>query len=190
MLELANPSTEGEHVVKTTIAALAGLLLLSGCNPAYKQPDSGSIALLRLYAPQTTAKFSNVSVYIHDDDKCTRAQKLRVLGGVNLGGVSASEIDRGMPKDKSYAENSYVEVEIDAAKRTNFSLVGAHGTSRCNLTMSFQPKPGRQYEVIYGLADPFCGASVDEIALQSGSLMRVKEPTAQTNQKLCTFFWN
>lgn len=165
---------------------------LSACTHAYRAPDSRSIAKVRFYIPEVVHALQSVGVYAFSDDNCGGATKLRQLGGIQLGGMSASDIDIGMWKDAQldYPKNSYVEIPVVADQRFNFTAVGAYAFATCNLTMSFLPKANAQYEVNYFTQGQQCNARIDEISLNGTSLNRTRERSAKLNARACTFFWN
>lgn len=178
--------------MKKAALAASCAAALSACTHAYKAPDANAIAKVRFYIPEVAQAAQSVGVYAFEDDNCGGASKLRQLGGIQLGGMSASDIDINMWKDAQlpYPKNAYVEIPVPADQRFNFTVVGSYAFATCNLTMSFLPRADAQYEVSYVTQGRQCNARVDEISLIGTRLNRIKEPSTRRNARPCTFFWN
>jgi hypothetical protein len=164
---------------------------VAGCNTAYRLPDNATqIARVRFSAPEATLG-NSASIYaMTDEDSCYNAQKLRHLGGWQMGGMPASEVDLGMPKTRGgYAKNTYVEIPVVAEQRFNFTVQG-DGGGTCRLTMSFLPKAGHQYEVTYYEHGGLCSVKIDHMLVQGKNVRLEPEPSAQQNKKTCNGFWN
>lgn len=168
-------------------------LTLAGCNTAYRLPEGAAqTAKVRFAAPE--AQFGNsVSIYaMTSEDNCNDAQKLRHLGGMQLGGLAAKDTDIGMLKadGAEYRRNSYVEIPIVAEQRANFALQGTMGGRACSLTVSFFPKAGRQYEVGYLSRGEKCYARISELVVDGGKVRLERELSSKRNENTCKRFWN
>jgi len=169
-----------------------GAIALAGCNMAYQLPDHATqIARVRFTAPEASIG-NSMSVYaMSDASSCMTAQKLRHLGGWQMGGMSASDVDLGMPRAGGrYEENTYVEIPVIAEQRFHFTLQGYAGGTKCSLTLSFLPKTGHQYEVGYSSKQGYCYGRVDELIVQGKTVRLQREPSTRRNEKDCGLFWN
>lgn len=173
--------------------ASIGVLLLTGCNPAYTNPDTVNIAKVRFYIPEVGPDIHSVGTYVFSDDHCNNGKKVWQIGGpIQLGGMSKQAIDVGMWKfpTRSYEDNKYAEILVEADQRLNFALHGVYLGAECNLTMSFLPKAQHQYEVTYLTNAGKCYANIYELVKDGDVLTEIKEPTGHKNAQTCTFFWN
>jgi hypothetical protein len=170
------------------------LILLSGCNLPYRPPaGSTNIAAVRFSVPEAARLATNVAVYVlSGENRCSDAKKVRLLGGLQLGGIPDDAVDIGMLKDPklTYQKNMYVEINVVADRRFNFAFAGHHGFEECFLSMSFLPKTGKQYEISYFTDVTYCHAAVSELS-RLGELVQVAEETSvKQNSVTCKRFWN
>jgi len=170
-----------------------GSLTLAGCNLAYRLPEGAAqTAKVRFSAPE--AQFGNsVSIYsLTSEGSCAGAQKLRHVGGLQLGGLASKDTDIGMLKitGADYKRNSYVEIPIVAEQRANFALQGTMRGRLCSLNVSFFPKAERQYEVLYYASGDSCYARISELVTKEGAVRPVRELSAKRNEQTCGMFWN
>ena len=170
-------------------------ITLAGCTFAYKPPDPGrNVAKVRFFAPEVGSKgILSVSVYAFTDDKCSGTTKLRQLGGPNLVfSIPSKDTDIGMWKDPetNYEKNLYVEVPVAAEERFNFAFLVSYVNASCKVTLSFLPKPNRQYEVTHFTTGRQCNATISEITREREHIHMSSEPSGHRNQQTCTSFWN
>ncbi len=169
-------------------------ITLTGCNTAYRLPEGATqTAKVRFFSPETARVANSLAIYsLTSPDQCMDAKKLRVLGGWQMGGMSANEVDIGMRKNPQtlYEKNMYVEVPVVAEKRFNFALQGLDTGKVCHLTMSFLPKADRQYEVSYRSDRDKCYGAIRELISVGDEVMLSPEPSAELNEKTCKMFWN
>lgn len=165
---------------------------VASCNRAYVPPTTQSQALVRFYSPEAVSLFQSVGVYAIKDDACLSARKIRGLGQLDFFSGGVDKTDRGMLKvpDSEYEELSYVEVPIAAGKRFKFAMEGNYPGATCDITMSFIPKDGAQYEVLFFTEKRHCNGVVFRLKQSAQKVTRKPEPSARESEEQCHVFWN
>ncbi len=133
----------------------------------------------------------SVLLYTFGDDKCGETRKVRVIGGVQLGGMSGAT-DLGMWKDAATKadEGRYFEIVIPAEQVFYFNVRGSHWGAICDVTQSFIPKQDRQYEVVFTRNTRSCLTRVSQLMLEGENLKRGAEQSWKRNQVTCSSYMN
>lgn len=170
-----------------------------GCNPAYKTPQVDSLAQVRFMVDRSDKKLEQVSTYIHPDDQCSKAQKLRDLASkVQLGGVPKEEVNIGMLKhaDTHYDPYNYIEVKVNSNERLNFTMIGASWLANCYISASFQPIKNNQYEVLFTHVympdkdDNYCKVDVFRLVKKDGDVAKITDTPIKQKKPPCWHFYN
>ena len=133
----------------------------------------------------------SVLLYTFGDDKCGETRKVRVIGGVQLGGMSG-EPDLDMWKDVATKadQGRYFEIVVPAEQVFNFNVRGSHWGAICDVTQSFNPQKDQQYEVVFTRTGKSCFTRVSRLTLEGGSLKKENEQSWKRNQVTCSSYMN
>lgn len=152
-------------IIKTLSLLLVILSLTTACAHPYIEPTNGPQATLRFVSLMGSGP-GDVFVHALTDEDCkARMQLIAALSG-HEPTHHRKRLD--MPLGEKYSDQDITEVKIQADKPFAFDFYWwvadlADGMNRCNVTTSFLPDDGHQYEAVYTLGRSDCSVDVFEI---------------------------
>lgn len=172
------------------------VLSLQGCETYYRAPAPTAVdtAKIRFAASGPT---QHVMVTAYESENCEIGKSGGIMGVVGgIGGRVPADIGSagntlGM---MGYSEASGIkplERVIPAGKPFAFSIfrISTLGTrlSRCELSLSFLPAVGREYEATFVEDEDTCYVGVFQLErAPSGRVTKIKEPSLKETEKSCT----
>ena len=152
---------------RTTLLSLLllTLVLATACAHPYVEPTDGSRAKLRFVSLKSSGP-GDVFVHSLTDENC---KKTPLLIAALSGPAPVNNRKRmDMPLGENYADRDITEVMIKANRPYAFDFYWwaadlAVGMSNCNVTTSFRPIDGHQYEAVYTLGRDNCAVDVFDI---------------------------
>lgn len=162
--------TVGNCTVTTNSTKLLALFLLiltftTACAHPYVEPTEGPRAKMRFVSLKSSGP-GDVFVHSLTDENC---KKTPLLVAALSGPAPENNRKRmGMPLGENYADRDITEVMIKANQPYAFDFYWwaaglTKGMDNCNVTTSFQPVAGHQYEAVYTLGRDNCAVDVFEI---------------------------
>ncbi len=151
--------------IKLLSPLLLTLGLATACAHPYIEPTAGPRAKLRFVSLKSSGP-GDIFVHSLTDENCKKTPRLiAALSG------PAQENNRkrmDMPLGENYADRDITEVMIKANQSYAFDFYWwaanlTKGMSNCNVTTTFQPVDGHQYEAVYTLGRDNCAVDVFEI---------------------------
>ncbi len=162
---------------KTLSLLLLILSLTTACAHPYIEPTDGPRATLRFVSLKTSGP-GDVFVHALTDEDCkAHTQLIAALGGP---APTHHRKRLDMPLGEKYSDQDMTEVMIHADQPFAFDFYWwaadlTFGMRNCNVTTSFRPVDGHQYEATYTLGRDACSVDVFEI---------VKEDNGQHHREI------
>jgi hypothetical protein len=188
------------HWKLVTCGARAGavvvLLGLAGCFTAYKAPETGPVAKVRIQI-ESDDYFVIVDAWKHG--VCSTTERIGLVGASPrfvtattaeaersklgmLGGTSAvapKRLERVVPADRPFS------LLLQALLGPAPAAYGLSSTT-CNATITFTPLQGAEYEISHTVAGKdYCRVAVIELQAADGGVNRIPVRDFQLQQKSC-----
>jgi hypothetical protein len=188
------------HWKLVTCGARAGavvvLLGLAGCFTAYKAPETGPVAKVRIQIESddyfvivdawkhgvcsTTERIGLVGAsprFVTATTEEAERSKLGMLGGTSA--VAPKRLERVVPADRPFS------LLLQALLGPAPAAYGL-GSTTCNATITFTPLQGGEYEISHTVAGKdYCPVAVSELQAADGGGNRIPVRDFQLQQKSC-----
>lgn len=179
------------------IQLIGCFFFIVGCTviAPYVAPTGPNVAKIRFQAPDS--EWQIVGVYTYSSERCTNPAFIISLEDIknttqknewNVKYLKPTITNKlGMYDPPFIYDNLYHEEIIPAGKKFNFSMVSPVGSTQCDITMSFTPLSGKQYEARYDQSGFMCRVSIFELTMNnSGKVARIPVADIEKNHRECS----
>jgi len=142
-------------------------LIVAACTPQYVKPSSKTVAEIRFRA---TDNHYFAMIHTYEKPACVDPQAIGLIGGpyyVKAEG-GPERLRANMIGSKGKRTSQIIETIIKAEQPFTvlYSQIGPHDSKlvrTCNLPITFKPKAGEQYEVLYQYDTKRCYGTVSRL---------------------------
>lgn len=182
-------------VTRQILLLACATLSLQGCGAYYHAPTTGDTAKVRFTSPSPSQR---VMVTAYESEQCEIGKTGGIMGvvGIGIGGTAPTEAGNvgntlGMMGYSEFGGTNALERLIPGGKTFTFSLFRIMSTGgaieQCNLSLSFLPLAGREYQVDFHEDDNRCYANVFQLQQGStGRVVKIRETSLGESEKDCS----